>query len=310
MHYWNLLWDWNALDAVRTVHSAFELSALIFFALLVMFDVLAHLSDANKTLEKRLERLGLICFAIAVLAELVAYPYSKRNDELSGNEIKTLSELASRARVDADGALGTAKTASKESSNAKGDAGKAKDTAAIAESLARGARQEADSFEASIQTARKEAADALANLAEAKRLAEEAQKGTARLTDRFADRTLTDEQAARIAVAVRPFAGQELDVTPYRDIPESLNIANRILGIVTSTVAGWQYKPDANPSFLMGGVSGVQVWTHPDAEEKVKNAADRLVAALVKEGISAERRQENPANPKENKIHLNIGTKQ
>ena len=54
MHYWNLLWDWNALDAVRTVHSAFELSALIFFALLVMFDVLAHLSDANKTLEKLL----------------------------------------------------------------------------------------------------------------------------------------------------------------------------------------------------------------------------------------------------------------
>ena len=45
MHYWNLLWDWNNLDAVRAVHSFLEGWALVFFALLVLFDVLAHLAE-------------------------------------------------------------------------------------------------------------------------------------------------------------------------------------------------------------------------------------------------------------------------
>src|ERR1700723_3579571 len=147
MHYWNLLWDWNSLESVRAVHSAFELAALFFFALLVVFDVLAHMSDSNKTVERGLERIGLVCFAIAVLAEVIAYPYSKRNDDLSGSEIKTLSVMASSARVNAEDALGKAKVASEEASGAKGEADRAKDTASAAESLARGARSEADKFE-------------------------------------------------------------------------------------------------------------------------------------------------------------------
>jgi hypothetical protein len=52
------------------------------------------------------------------------------------------------------------------------------------------------------------------HLREASREADEAERKAAIVLDRFADRTLTGEQADRIAAKVRSFAGQELDVTP------------------------------------------------------------------------------------------------
>jgi hypothetical protein len=79
----NFLWDWNSLDSVRDAHSALEGWALVFFALLVVFDVLAHLADEHPTREKKLERIGLWCFGVAIVAEIVAYPYGKRNDILA-----------------------------------------------------------------------------------------------------------------------------------------------------------------------------------------------------------------------------------
>jgi hypothetical protein len=59
--------DWNSLDSVRRAHSDLEAAAHVFFALLVFFDILAHLStnDKKKTL---LEKIGLCCFAIAVFS--------------------------------------------------------------------------------------------------------------------------------------------------------------------------------------------------------------------------------------------------
>jgi|ERR1035437_184286 hypothetical protein len=83
MHYWNLSWDWNTLESVRTIHSFLEALALAFFALLVLFDVLAHFAEGDRARSKKLERIGLVCFAVAVLAEILAYPYSRRNDSLS-----------------------------------------------------------------------------------------------------------------------------------------------------------------------------------------------------------------------------------
>ena len=40
-----LLPFWNSLDSVRRVHSDLEFAAIICFALLAFFDVLAHLSE-------------------------------------------------------------------------------------------------------------------------------------------------------------------------------------------------------------------------------------------------------------------------
>jgi hypothetical protein len=40
--------DWNSLESVRDAHSNLEAGALVFFALLVVFDALAHLSTDKK----------------------------------------------------------------------------------------------------------------------------------------------------------------------------------------------------------------------------------------------------------------------
>jgi hypothetical protein len=123
----------------------------------------------------------------------------------------------------------------------------------------------------------------------------------------MADRQLDDKQAEQIISAINKFSGQAFDVTAYRDTKESLNIANRIAE--TMTRAGWKYVPPPSPSFMFGGITGVQVWIHPAAEEYVRNAGSALVQALQKVGIAAELRLQSPKNPKESKIHLNVGTK-
>jgi hypothetical protein len=85
---------WNNPAAVQSAHSLLEGGALLFFAALVVFDVWAHI---DKKRERWLEPLGLICFAIAVVAEIAAYPYGKRNDELSNKTIASLMGRASQA---------------------------------------------------------------------------------------------------------------------------------------------------------------------------------------------------------------------
>jgi hypothetical protein len=61
---------------------------------------------------------------------------------------------------------------------------------------------------------------------------------------------------------------------------------------------------------LLGGTEGVQVWTHPDADEEVKKAADALITALISVNIAAVvHKYENATDPKDNLIHLNVGTK-
>jgi hypothetical protein len=154
------------------------------------------------------------------------------------------------------------------------------------------------------------ASNAESHLREAEKDASEAERKAATVLDRFADRVLTDEQAERIAAKARSFSGQEFDITPYRDVPESLHIAERILGILTSVSVGWKYTPPSSATFLMGGVSGVLIDRHPDADERTKLAAETLIAVLNKEGIRAELRIENPTNnPKHNTIHISVGTK-
>src|SRR5438094_9464488 len=83
IHFVRLIPDWNSLDSVRHAHSFLEAAALIFFALLVLFEVSAHFSEEKKR-ERLLEKIGLYFFAVAVLAEIAAYPYGQRNGTMSG----------------------------------------------------------------------------------------------------------------------------------------------------------------------------------------------------------------------------------
>jgi hypothetical protein len=101
----------------------------------------------------------------------------------------------------------------------------------------------------------------------------------------LADCSLTDDQVESILKKLNPFAGQEYTVTAYWDSKESLGIANRINSILEN--AGWRYNPVGSKSSMLGGIVGIQVWTHPDAGESAKQAAKSLIDALNNEGLAA-----------------------
>lgn len=103
-----LLPDWNSLDSVRSAHSNLELAALVFFALLVVFDVLAHFAEEHQDRARLFEKIGLCFFAVAVLCEIAGYRYGQRNDALSDQKIRSLDAVAHDADSSAKGAKTTA----------------------------------------------------------------------------------------------------------------------------------------------------------------------------------------------------------
>lgn len=97
-----LLPNWDSLDSVRGAHSHLELWSIQLFAILVVCDVIAHLIQYNhRETAKIAERIGLVCFTLAVIGELGAYEYGQRNDELSGRQIASLDTLAKEAETSA-----------------------------------------------------------------------------------------------------------------------------------------------------------------------------------------------------------------
>src|SRR5438128_1473051 len=89
---------WDSPPSVSEIHQALEGAAILFFAALVLFDVVAHFEPPR---HKLYERLGLVCFAIAVTMELIAFPYGKRNDEFSAKEIARLNRDAESYKAEA-----------------------------------------------------------------------------------------------------------------------------------------------------------------------------------------------------------------
>lgn len=176
-------------------------------------------------------------------------------------------------------------------------------------------QERAASAEAKASEAKTTASDALAKqqnteleLKKQEERAAVAEKTLLELKNTLADRALSDKQVEVIANKLRSYEGQEYELVAYWDSKESVGIANRIHAALQ--LAQWKYlKLDAWHG-LLGGVVGVQVWIHPDADPKTKSAAHLLVSALVAEGIEAESREQNPTNnPKHNKIALSIGAK-
>ena len=123
----------------------------------------------------------------------------------------------------------------------------------------------------------------------------------------MADRQLTDDQVAEIEASIKAFTGQEFAVTTYWDIKECMAISNRIYAALVN-VAGWNYiKPEAG-RWLMAGISGIQVYVNPKAEEKTITAAAVLVRALQAANLDAQLRDENDPTPN-NRIEINVGVK-
>ena len=126
---------WNSLDSVRRVHSDLELASIVFFAMLVFFDVLAHRTD-DQPRQRTLGTIGLYFFTVAVLCEFLAYPYGQRNDTLSEQSIRSLDSVARHASEAANSAIADAKRAGDVAADVSVTAGKAKAKADGAQLLA------------------------------------------------------------------------------------------------------------------------------------------------------------------------------
>jgi hypothetical protein len=118
---------------------------------------------------------------------------------------------------------------------------------------------------------------------------------------------LTDEQVQQIADKLKTFTGQEFQIVTYWEMKEPLALANRIY--TPLDLAGWKYVKPERAAFMLGGTEGVQVWRHPNADDRVQKAADALVATLNDADIASVLKLQNIANPIDNKINLNVGTK-
>jgi hypothetical protein len=221
-----------------------------------------QLSWLTEERTKHLQRRATILLVAALSVSLICLV---RTNELSGSVIGSLgdkSEEADRkareAIIDSSTALSQAKDALTKAGKAEDSLGKAEDEANKAKTassnaltLARGARQEADSFETDIRSAKETAGEA---------------------KEKVADRTLTDGQAVSVAGKVNPFVGQRVQIMTYWDASEPMGLANRILFALR--LAKWEYLPPPEHTILIGGITGVQVFVHPEADEPTKNAAN------------------------------------
>jgi hypothetical protein len=119
------------------------------------------------------------------------------------------------------------------------------------------------------------------------------------------DRVLADARA--MVEELKSFGGQEYQMVTFWEMREPLATANLIHAALQT--AGWKYIPLDRATMMLGGIEGVQVWVHPNADPQARRAAEQLVLELNKAHLSAVLREQNAQNPKDNKINLNVGTK-
>jgi hypothetical protein len=144
-------------------------------------------------------------------------------------------------------------------------------------------------------------------IAQANERAANAENETAKLAKRFANRNLAKAQLNALADTLRSFAGQEFRIVTYWDLNEPATITEQIKsGLET---AGWKFVPPQQYEFLVGGVSGVQIYVDPATDRQIKSAASELARVLNGDGIVAVVRNENSISV-DRVIHLNVGTKE
>lgn len=223
--------DWNSLDSVRRAHNDLEVAALIFFALLVVFDVLAHFSEDIRK-EKLFEKIGLCFFGIAVLAEIVAYPYGQRNDDLSARVIGSLDVKAQRAADNASKALTDSSTAVSHARDAADVASIAKGEADQVTGIAIAARSTADNAKAGAADAGRQVSDLQA---QAKSLKSDIAAEEEELKRLNSPRTLTN--SADIVERLQKFKGTEYTFPGVFNNEDSIQFLLAIDGVLQQ--AGW-----------------------------------------------------------------------
>jgi hypothetical protein len=251
------------------VHTFFEGFALLFFAALVFFETLSHLSEDNKKRARRLDVIGLICFAMAVLAEIVAYPYGQRNDTLSGELVGSLGKVAQRASDASAAAIMQAGQAETASGNAVAKSAQANDAAFKA-------LREANSFEQAIASAKQQASEAKALVVPATAQLIQARIDLARVSPR----SLSTDQLLNALAVMRGFSGHpQVTVSSYGMDGEGTSFAAQLISLLSA--AQIPVEDDRAMSIVSGGFeNGVHI-RGPASENAFMSALkDALSPAL------------------------------
>jgi hypothetical protein len=244
---------WNSLDSVRLVHSDLEFAAIVFFALLAFFDVLAHRSE-DRAKERTFGAIGLWFFGIAVLCELVAYPYGQRNDTLSEQIIGSLDQKSKEALI----ASSTAVTQSRQAEAKSVSALSTADAAGIA---AGKAQQTVDAVGKSAATLRRQLV---------------AQQ---RRADILKDPNFNPGFVSKIA----KFSGQHFDVAAC-GLKESEILSFSMAIWMTLEGAGWKMDTLDNNSASCG--EWLMVFVSPNANPSTREAAKTLLGAFIEGGLA------------------------
>lgn len=183
-----ILPGWDSLDSVQDIHAKLELIAIFFFALLVVADVLEH--GATKR-AKLFKTSGLIFFALAVLAELVAYPYGRKTDKLSQTRIRQEEQLVAKS-------IEHANQAGRDAAEANERAALAESHLAEADARAEVARKDAEAFRLDIAKSNERAANAERETARLTKLAEDERLARLNIEARLASRRVSSEQAKQL----------------------------------------------------------------------------------------------------------------
>ncbi len=242
--------DWNSLDSVRSAHSNLEGAALVFFALLVVFDVLAHFAEEHKERARLLEKIGLCCFAIAVLCEIVGYRYGQRNDALSDLKIRSLDAVSH----DAD-------------STAKG----AKITADAAKTEADGAKATADQVFSVADNARQAASGALSIASDAKAQVATVRSNIAAVDAKYAPRKLSKTERDTLIdflrkAPIKPTS--PISVDSSADAPDGPAYAKEIADAINDPATGWKADAHGDMWTSNGGETGVALLLPLDASSQ------------------------------------------
>jgi hypothetical protein len=237
--------DKTALEHLLSSYNWWMEASTVAVAVGILGEYVAHFVFEKEARRNRLEMIVSIIFGVFVLGGVVG-------EWIVGSKLSQASDKLQRiadtevAQSNRDGAA-----ARKDAEDRRKQSADTNERAAKALPAAEVARKNAEAFRLHIAQANERAANA--------------ERETARLTLRFADRTLSGAQVTAMASSLEPFAGQEWEVTPYWDLKESLALANRMLTMLN--LAGWKYAPSKRSGFMLGGIEGVQVYVHPSAPE-------------------------------------------
>jgi hypothetical protein len=288
---------------------------LLLFGVLLTVGLIGEYAKSErwKRHVKIFEMLVIIGVAGELLADGGIFLFSSHLQTIADQEIGDLATVAHNAKGSADDAAKSAKTAHEEADAVKGIADEARADAKDALIKAQAAQHSLAQAESDAAKAQSEAANALATAREARKEADSfekdillAKQAASEAKEKVADRELTNEQVQAIAGKLKHSSGQIYTVTAYWSSKESMYIANRVA--LALNIAGWAYSHEGEKGMMLGGVIGIFVYTHPDADPTTKELATNLVAALVHEGLSAELKLQNPTNnPKHNTISLEVG---